>query len=616
MKIIILFLIFLTIAFSQINPPIKATQYLGAGFDTKKAVFGLAPIFKLNYDGKKEWTSPHSKIKYSVPDEMIVSDFDMVHEIVFQGKYSSYYEYLETYSSWFNFDIGIDTGKFSGGFQYNEALGSVYKYMSQGITDALHGNHVWYFFVGTMYPPNILDLDIMFKKTIDKLPDEIKNQDDLVEYQNCINTFGTHYLYKSIFGARIDFNAFAKKTFVEQYSSEWISEQFGFYFHYKLFNVSAGGFYNQSEISISDKFLAETNADTNFFGGDPSLSNLDNLTDWRNTIDQFVFPLNTTLSGLWSLISNPIKQQTMKNYIMSYISGKSLKNKFDNNVECLGSGFDMISLTPCLAPIFDVDYKNINIQNTPDSYFLNINVTMTDHFNGEAWSKYFYTSSYGFLGLGKKSKEVYEFYSNLLDHKKSLVSNWVLISYETITYPIMPRPKLNELFIKNLNLLNNYDPLNETIINEYHTFFQTFGNAFIDQIVIGGSFRFNILYDEAFISSHSIEWVKENAHWSFIGIIGDGHGKSYSYESVDNDFKYSLLSEYEYMGGDTVSFGPNMWKNWLDTIYNRKAIIKYNSWPITKIISDERIKRNIQMALDDYVKKADDDLQKFIKRKN
>jgi len=620
----ILLITLVTIILAQDNP-INAVQYLGCGMDAKTGEFGLAPLFKYSYSGKK-WISPINKTINVVPDQIIISNNDLVREIVLQGSYKSYYEFLETYVSWYSFDIGISGESFSAGFMYNKELGYVYKYFEQSELTLLHGNHWWIFYTGTLYPGDLLELDVMFERELEMLPDQIHNQVDYEKYQQLVNTFGTHYPSRALFGAKLDFNTFATNQIIQQYSYQWVTEQYGLYFHYDLYDVSAGGFTNRSEITLSEQFLKEVNADTSFYGGNPSLADLNNLGPWSQTIDQYAYPINATLNGIWELVTNQTKQNTLKTFILNYIKGGnhqtllSIPHQPISGISYLGSGFDTNLLIGGLAPLFDFTYHNGNsypdqvfITNTPDSLVLNLNITMTDTFDGTAWEDFFYQSSYGFMGLGSKTKEIYKFYHNNYIGHQSLIKNWLYISYLTATLPLLPPPKLHPVLITELSKLPRiYDTTNLTCQHLYFDFLATFGNAFPDEIVLGGNFYFDLWYDNIFISEESIEWIKENAHWSFMGIIGNGHGSSYSYSQVDKDFKATIECQYGYIGGDNVNYDANQYKVWLNSVKNNMQPVKYHLQPIDLLIDDKIIAANIRNASRDYVKLSVTQLTDYI----
>lgn len=305
--------------------PLSAVQYIGAGMDAKKAIFGLAPLFKLTYTGGKTWISPHTKTTYNVPDQLIVSNDYQVHEQVLQDSYQTYDMYLKTYVSYWNFNISASKGDASLGFKYNHELGTVKCQLQNTTKTMMHGDHSWYFYVANMYPPSILKLDPMFELAIEDLPKQVLNSSDKQSYTDFVTTFGTHFTYRALFGAKVNFNTFMSNSFANKYSKQWTNTQYGLYFHYKLFNISADGYKNQSDIKVSEEFLKSANASVNFYGGDPSFAHLDNLTDWTETIEQFTYPINTTVTGIWELVkNNPLKQKSLYSFVNNYINEDTL----------------------------------------------------------------------------------------------------------------------------------------------------------------------------------------------------------------------------------------------------------------------------------------------------
>lgn len=368
------------------------------------------------------------------------------------------------------------------------------------------------------------------------LPATIVTENDRELYRDFIVTFGTHYLDRAIFGARLDFNSMCNEKIVMNETDNWISTQYGFDFHYKLFVVSTGGFQNQSDIQISKKFLENCNSEVSFYGGNPSLANLTNIDAWTKTLVQYMYPMNTTLIGLWELASDATKQATTKKFIRDYIAGNNTvsgKNSIENSAaNYLGSGFDITTLTGGLAPLFEFTYNNNNYYNnnqsypdqvfavnTPDSDFVNVTITMTDTFDGSSWEEFFYQSDYGFLGLGTKT-EVYRYYQNFYENQKSLSETWVYVSYLTLTLPLVNLPKLDPLFKKSIDLLpRTYDSKNSSCQQIYFDWFVTFGTCFPDQIVLGGTFNIELWYDTTYIYTRSLEWIQDNAEWSLGDIM-------------------------------------------------------------------------------------------------
>ncbi len=319
------------LAVSSAKPPISATSYLGCGVDAGTGELGLAPLFTWSYSGKQSWTPPSGNGSYAVPDQMAVSPFNEMRETVVQGSYDTYSEFLSSYVSWFKFDVSLGYKNFSAGFDYDKQLGYVHKMMSEGNSSLMHGNHLWNFYISTLYPPSVLKQNPMLALAISKLPPTIQSQADWNDYDAFRVAFGTHYLARAIFGARIDFNSALSNQMTQSYSNSWVQEQYGFYFHFVLFNVSGGGFENKSSINVSQAFLQGSNSNVTFYGGDPTLADLNNLTAWTGTIESMTYPLNCTLMGTWELIADPTTSTTMRNFVASYLNSSPSSWSYPNH---------------------------------------------------------------------------------------------------------------------------------------------------------------------------------------------------------------------------------------------------------------------------------------------
>jgi len=323
MLLIFFFVLATTATIKRNNPtsyePASVVNFLGNGFDLKAGTYSLAPIFRLTYDYNATWTSPHSKITYSVPDQMFLHPLDLTFESTVQSVAASYTEFYETFLKRFTFSVGIEIGKFGGGFKYDKQMGFIRDTMNKQYTHVVHGTHFWAFNVGSMYPAYLLDLDPMCERAINRFPQRITTQQDRDYATEFMQTFGQFYVYRSAFGAQLDFNVAVSESLTKKYSKEWVFTEVGLSFHYALFNVSAGGFANRTEIHINDTFLALSKTNTTFYGGDPTLTDINKLSLWVNSIDQNLFPLNSTFMPIWTVVKDPVKQETMKNFMVSYL---------------------------------------------------------------------------------------------------------------------------------------------------------------------------------------------------------------------------------------------------------------------------------------------------------
>lgn len=281
--------------------------------------------------------------------------------------------------------------------------------------------------------------------------------------------------------------------------------------------------------------------------------------------------------------------------------------------QCLGTGLDTTTVQPtCLASIYlPTDDTTFSI-NIPESQLIEFSVVMQSYFNINAYYHH-KTSSSGFLGFGSKSKEVYRFYSNYYREQKSLTKIVLTLAFTEEIAPVIPFPlnQMNKIFIDALNKLPPYDPTNNESDVMYTEFIMTWGTAVIDEVVLGGEFESNIWYDNMFNSIYTESKIEESSHWSFMGLIGGGHGKSDHSVFVDKKFNATMVTDYYYLGGN-VTMQQNQYLDWAATVRSNQQVIKYHLVPLTYFIHNSTISHNIDRAINDYAKRADTTLNAYI----
>ena len=635
MRKILLFCLLVSSVFSYI--PINTVYYIGAGVNTKTSQMGLAPIFDFTYHMNNTITLPNN-LTYTYPDQIVVSPYDMVHEIVFDSNCSYYQEFLDSYLSWFSFDIDLGVKLFSLAFQYNKELGFVYDSLNEGYIAVMSGYHYWVYYSATLYPAYVLPYNDMFNVSVAALPETINTQQDYEKYDAFVTSFGTHYMDHTLMGARVSYLSAITEQICEKYQASFLIEQFSFTFYSKLFNISSGGFKNISQINISDIFVQNSNGNATFWGGDAAYASIFNLSTWVNSIEQNTMPLNSSLAGIWSLIGNTTKSSTFYSFVKSYLNNdtfqdymlknnpKGLLKYFKDSHQsfpgqyCIGAGVDTTSLDSCLLPLLLFEYDNntqsewptnVFVQWTPESQLINVNVTMTETFDCQAYTDLFYSSNYGLFDMGTKTTQVYEFYSEYYTNSKSLSANYLTISYLTLTMPLLPLPKINPLFTQYVDFLPPYDSTNQTVQEYYFLLFQSFGTAVADVITLGGKFSFDLWYDNQFCKTYSYEQIVESAHWSFIGICGSGYGHSQTIQNVSSEFINKMEFDYSYLGGN-ITYSYNDWAYWLESVKGDMAVIQYHLQPITLLVQDEAKQADILLAFNDYAQDSINDLNAYI----
>lgn len=600
----------LAVAVKSSNP-IGALNYIGSGFDARKATYGLAPLIQFTYTEGKTWQSPYTKITFNVPDQLTVHTMEEVQEILHQSSSGSYQAYIHEYIKWYSFDIGIKTKYFSAGFEYNQTLYYIHEVMNQNYAYVMNGFHQWMFYVAALYPIAMLPIDPEFKYAMSLFPQKIVTHHDYEYAFQFVETFGTHLCYKMVGGAKLDFNVAVDSHLESSYTEQWITTQYGFYFHYKLFNVSSGGFSNQTDIIVNAQFLNNTNSKVLFYGGDPTLANLGNLTAWTNTLDTNEFPLNATFVGVWNFFDDPTTANTVKEFVVEYLAMNDtefqVRRNTKDNYYGVGSGFNVYNLEP-LAPVYKVTDSNTFIQYLPDSEFVVFNCTEQSSFNLTAYADYKTTSS-DFLGFGSDTKEVYHFYNGYYKGGRSLVRIVLDLTYMRVTSPILPPLQLDSQFEKEINSLPPYQNSTQFI---YFEFLNTWGEAVIDSVIVGGRFESNLEYASYLNSLYTINEISEYASWSFAGIIGGGHGYHNKNEYVNQEFNQSLTVSYEYIGGSN-DYSMDQYEEWANTVESNSQPIRYHLQPIWYLISDPQKQKWLQQAINDLGQNMQQNLETYIK---
>lgn len=628
------FLLLLTIICKVIATPIPIANYIGSGYNLKTTMYGF-PIFDFTYDDCLHYTTPHTNITYDVPNEINVKPLLLTHEMTRNGEYDTYENYLHQYSQWFKFDIGIVKGKFSAGIHYNKALANAFKMLKYNNASMSTGFKYWIFATSTLGPAFVLNKTRLFNIAISKLPSKLSTPRDQEIYNEFFESFGTHVATSAAFGAKAEYAAAMNKNMTNTESSSWVSQQFSLSFHYMMFNFSAGGFENRSDIHINQTFQQMSNWDVIFYGGDPILATQDRSGEWLKTIDEFMFPINTTLHGIWNFVDDTVKSNTMYQAALTYLSQTQQvtdKNKDQNNSNKihsrlnliqnsnqiktidygLGSGFNMQTLD-LVKPLFSIlksEQDMIYELPSPESRLVeSINVMQND-FDLKMYSHTKTEESYGFLGLGTKTKEVYRYYETIRKQHKSQTMVLVDIAYKKVILRTIPL-NFNHIFNESLHRLPPYD--HSTNYKVYEQFFDAFGTAVIDAVTLGGRLELDMWYDYALNSKYTKEYIHESCSWSFLDIVSYAKDKQHTDMKVDRAINNTLKIEYKFTGGDQMMTIANYY-DWLPTVKYNMVPIRYHIVPISELIIDnDEKKAHVKTALIDYLTKGQNELNEYIK---
>jgi hypothetical protein len=195
---------------------------------------------------------------------------------------------------------------------------------SHSVCVIAHGTYYWSYNIASLGPIKSLILSPMFELATKNFPETIETDNDMSYAIEYVNTYGQYLIYKSIFGARLDFRVTTSETLVKEYTGDWINTLGGFSLLYYLHGTSVDEYENTTGIRVDDEFLAQTKFDATFYGGDPNLANVNKLEQWFMSKNQNLYPLIPTYVPIWELIEDPIKKFTMKKFMRGWIRDQSL----------------------------------------------------------------------------------------------------------------------------------------------------------------------------------------------------------------------------------------------------------------------------------------------------
>jgi len=292
----------------------------------------LLPVFTFSTNQHKTFTPAYSPATtYDVPDQVVVANTGENGEIIIQDVYNHYQDFLQTIRSSFTFSIGFSAMKnaLSLGFKYDKELMKVQHMLSNNTIAQGHSKHWWNLYQIEGLPAFLQTLDPALTAGFAQLPASVANAADAAKYDQFFNYYGTHYVSLANFGAYVHMDSFVSTDLVNKYSMQWVSTQMGLEFHLWLFNVSAGGFKNKTDIKLDNTYAQHSESYTFFEGGDPTIAGINTLSAWVATIESEPHYLNLTLRPLSELASNAGVKATMATAMNSYVANNGTVNILD-----------------------------------------------------------------------------------------------------------------------------------------------------------------------------------------------------------------------------------------------------------------------------------------------
>jgi len=245
---------------------------------------------------------------------------------------------------------------------------------------------------------------------------------------------------------------------------------------------------------------------------------------------------------------------------------------------------------------------NVVVQNVPESFLLDgtfVEQTVTDYqFQFEQFTKWHHC---GLFGCSSGSKDLKEYYHYYYGENRSMALSMKYISWYSLTVPPLPPPQphpMLALAIQHLPQIYNASAANKQI---YMDFIHTFGTSWITDAVLGGMIVQKAWYHSCLAKTYSLYWLQQQSSWGFLGIIGNGHGKTINDTRVTAVYEKDQISISEMVGGDQVHYQPSQWLDWVPTIKLQPAPVQYSARPITDFITDPVKQQSMNEAVTDYI---------------
>jgi hypothetical protein len=286
----------------------------------------------------------------------------------------------------------------------------------------------------------------------------------------------------------------------------------------------------------------------------------------------------------------------------------------------VGAGFDGTTLEYRQLPILELTWDSNNIWNNPiypDLQYLYPNefiiqndvasllvdgsIVYKDIDDYQTKITHSHTH-HGFLGFGSSSKTTVDYYRRYYELDQSLVFSYQYHAWYKITVPPLPPPILHPLtlkFLKSLPTTYNSDKKSKEF-SQYRTFIDLFGTHYVDSAIMGGMIKMTTWYHRCLLYTYSEHWVNKQSGWSFLGFINSRNGHSKYDANISQLWLENTVSSTIIAGGDSVTYQPNEYQDWIMTIKEDPVPIFYTLTPISDIIPDPVIQNNMKQAILDY----------------
>jgi hypothetical protein len=610
-----------------------------------------SPIFDYTFDPNSPnyVYSPTGRpdLKFKVPREISVTSTNSHVEQTNSSLFRSYSEIVKTDVGAFSFGVSIDVGKYGIGAGYSREYSRIQQRLSSNYSTTTRGLFYTSAYSCIAIPYPFMKLNGFFKQIVDALPATPRTQQDIEMYKLFLEYYGGWFGFQGIFGGSIRQFHFLHRRLTESRDESWIRTQINLSFRYNLFNISAGGFRNRSQIHINNFFAENTIGELVFTGGIRNLQSNNTLKEWDRSIDDEPSLLSGSYKPISDLLQNdPIKRENMKNIITKYsetgLVAPPPASLHVQNVQkvpgyqIIGGGFDPMYMQNRL-PVFVHDnhgFENTNVWTNPfyPQHKFSVPSTMTlnqrtesveSNYTDVSLSKNEFeikfsektTKKFAF-GFGKRTREVFYYY-----HRYELMSAAKITMEKQLSWYSL---SLKPLMLFDQNMMNKYmNPYLKIMIDSlgndysdpkvkaaYDLIIEYWGTQIVTGAKMGGSMKSDIYFKRELLNSYIIDIIKTTSSFSFLGFINSRGYNFMNDTRVAQWFRDNVVIENSWRGGryrpttDDVSTGsqnkPSPWEEFAATIRTDPEVLEYDILPLSVLIRDPIKKANMDKACEAY----------------
>ena len=242
------------------------SEYVSKGGETARL-----PVYKYTYDEQQTYTSPYTKTRYRVPDQLSPTTDTQAMEFIAEDISYNFEEVMTYEMSRFNVGVTITVKDISAGVTYNHQMMTAKDTLSNSSHVFAGSKKWWKMFDMAAYPPSLVgSVDPMLAEVLNhKLPKKIASAKDARQYEMFVKSWGTHYMINGNFGGKLIHNVYIDTDFYKSRSSSWMSTQIDLNFHFDAFSIDGGSFHNRSDIKMDQDYLKHSRSYLFYEGGFP-----------------------------------------------------------------------------------------------------------------------------------------------------------------------------------------------------------------------------------------------------------------------------------------------------------------------------------------------------------